>query len=79
LENVAKRYLIHAAAYNLGLILRAIFGHGTPKGKADALGLLIVAFLRLVIAILMPKSSHVGSRCQDFTGQPRLTLHAVSS
>lgn len=78
LENVAKRYLIHAAAYNLGLILRAIFGHGTPKGMADALGQLIVAFLRLVIAILMPKSSHVGSRCQNFTGQPRLNLHAVS-
>jgi hypothetical protein len=41
-ENVTKRYLIHAAAYNLGLVMRAIFGQGTPKGMADALGRLIM-------------------------------------
>jgi hypothetical protein len=44
LENVTKRYLIHAAAYNLGLVMRAIFGQGTPKGMADALGRLIIRF-----------------------------------
>jgi transposase len=34
--NVAKRYLIHIAAFNLGLIMRKLIGFGTPKGWADA-------------------------------------------
>ncbi len=35
-ENIAKRYLIHTAAFNLGLIMRKLLGFGTPKGCADA-------------------------------------------
>jgi transposase len=35
--NVAKRFLIHAAAANLGLVLRHRLGAGTPRGLADAL------------------------------------------
>ena len=31
-ENVHKRYLIHVAGYNLGLILRLLTGAGTPRG-----------------------------------------------
>lgn len=37
LANVNKRYLAHGMAYNLALVMRALFGHGTPKGLADAL------------------------------------------
>jgi transposase len=33
---IAKRYLIHTAAFNLGLILRKLTGYGTPRGWADA-------------------------------------------
>ncbi len=36
-ENVSKRYLIHVAAFNLGLIMRKLTGFGTPKGWAAAL------------------------------------------
>jgi len=36
-ENVHKRYLIHVAGFNLGLILRKLTGFGTPKGWASAL------------------------------------------
>jgi transposase len=36
-EKVQKRYLIQVAAFNLGLILRALTGYGTPRGLADAL------------------------------------------
>ena len=32
LEKVRKRYLLQAAARNLGLILRKLFGMGTPRG-----------------------------------------------
>jgi len=35
-EKIAKRYLIHTAAFNLGLILRKLTGYGTPRGWADA-------------------------------------------
>jgi len=35
-ENIAKRYLIHTAAFNLGLLMRKLTGFGTPKGWADA-------------------------------------------
>ncbi len=37
--NVSKRYVIHAAAYNLGVILRKLLGVGTPRslqGRAAA-------------------------------------------
>ena len=30
-ENVQKRYLIHVAGYNLGLIMRLLTGAGTPR------------------------------------------------
>lgn len=32
IENVRKRYLISAAAHNLGLLMRALFKMGTPRG-----------------------------------------------
>lgn len=35
-ENVHKRYLLQAAAFNLGLVMRKIVGRGTPRGLADA-------------------------------------------
>ena len=35
-ENVHKRYLIHVAGFNLGILMRALFGSGTPKEAASA-------------------------------------------
>lgn len=35
-ENVQKRYLIHAAAFNLSLVMRKLVGHGTPRALAAA-------------------------------------------
>jgi transposase len=40
-ENVRKRYLVHVAGYNLGLILRALLGAGTPRGLAARGGVLV--------------------------------------
>ena len=36
--NVEKRWIIQAAAFNLGLILRTLLGYGTPRGLAAARG-----------------------------------------
>jgi transposase len=33
-ENVHKRYLVHVAGFNLGILMRALFGVGTPKEAA---------------------------------------------
>ncbi len=35
--NVEKRYLLHVAGHNLGLIMRLLTGHGTPREAAAAL------------------------------------------
>lgn len=37
-DNIAKRYLVHAAACNLALLMRTLFGKGTPKGAAGGSG-----------------------------------------
>src|SRR5712691_1731410 len=31
-QNILKRLLIHAGAFNLGLLMRQVFGRGTPRG-----------------------------------------------
>jgi len=50
LVNVTKRYLMAAAAHNLGRILRRLFGIGKPKAAAGAVGL--AALAQLLIASL---------------------------
>jgi transposase len=46
-ENIAKRVMVHAAAFNLSLILRRIIGVGTPRQAADRLRLLFSGMLSL--------------------------------
>lgn len=46
-NNILKRLLVHAGAGNLGLLLRAQFGKGTPKGWADLLPDIFVTCLTL--------------------------------
>ncbi len=40
-ENVHKRYLIHVAGHNLGILMRLLIGAGTPK-EAAARGKLLL-------------------------------------
>jgi transposase len=49
-DNIAKRVLIHAAAFNLSLILRQILRVGTARQAADLFVALYFAFLRLTQA-----------------------------
>ena len=44
-ENILKRLVVHAGAANLGLLMRKIFGAGTPKALQ---GSLVVAFSALI-------------------------------
>ncbi len=51
-DNVAKRYLIHVAAHNLGLLMRALFGAGTPRAAADLRLLWLAADDHLLLVLL---------------------------
>ena len=50
-KNILKRYLVHAAAFNLGIVMRQILGAGTPKGVAAMKGLL-QGLLKLLIGLV---------------------------
>ena len=53
-ENVHKRYLIHVAGFNLGVLMRALFGCGTPREAASARSaVLFVIQTEGVMAIVM--------------------------
>jgi transposase len=46
-DNILKRLLIHAGARNLGLVMRRIFGVGTPRGLRDLFSAVYAAWMRL--------------------------------
>jgi transposase len=54
IENVRKRYLISAAAHNLGLLMRSLFKMGTPRGlqqfKTDLDGVISSFYLACLAA-----------------------------
>ena len=49
-DNVQKRYLIHVAGYNLGLLMRLLTGAGTPRE-------FIAMVSAQLLAILQPDGS----------------------
>jgi transposase len=55
LWEVAKRYLIHVAAHNLGLIMRKLFGIGTPRSLQGSLRV----FLALGRVVFGPLEAHI--------------------
>ena len=58
-DNVLKRVLIHVGALNLSLVMRKLWGKGTPRGgqgfSADAM----LAFLRFWLAVLAQQQQTV--------------------
>jgi transposase len=53
-ENILKRLVIHSGAANLGLLMRKLFGKGTPRGLAGVLR----TFISATCASLRPWLSH---------------------
>jgi transposase len=47
LESIRKRYLVQVAGYNLGLLMRKLFGVGKPRVLQGAAGLLTMLFWAL--------------------------------
>jgi transposase len=52
-ENVHKRYLIHVAGHNLGILMRLLIGAGTPKEAAVRRAFLFVNYRDDSLAILV--------------------------
>src|SRR6266566_4252742 len=46
--NILKRLLVHVAAFNLGLVMRKLFGKGTPRGLQGYRATLFLSLLRLL-------------------------------
>jgi transposase len=49
--NILKRLLIHAAGFNLGLVMRTSIGVGTPRGLQGALQALLCSLTRLTTSL----------------------------
>jgi hypothetical protein len=56
-DNIIKRLLIHAGAFNLGLVMRKLLGNGTPRGFQGRLNalLLIIQLLWKVSVSAVPR------------------------
>ena len=46
--NILKRLLVHAAAFNLGLVMRQLLGRGTPRGLQGYEAAFFLTLLRLL-------------------------------
>ena len=56
-ENIAKRLLVHIAAFNLGLLMRKRFGVGKPRclqGLSAAPGFALIALFDTLVALMRP-------------------------
>lgn len=85
IDNVRKRYLISAAAHNLGLLMRSLFKMGTPRGlqqfKTDLEGVVSPAYLNWLATTRFWKSRATSERlpidsCPALGPEPNLALGA---
>jgi transposase len=53
-ENILKRLVVHSGAANLGLLMRKLFGKGTPRGLAGALRAILSAAKAPTGLLLIP-------------------------
>ena len=72
-SNILKRVLVHTAALNLGLLMRALVGVGTPRslqGQLQGLAAALAALFRYAFAVFRTDWSHVCVRLRA-TAIPR--------
>jgi hypothetical protein len=60
-DNVHKRYLVHVAGHNLGILMRLLIGAGTPrKAAARALVYAFFFYSEEAVTILLVAASYGG-------------------
>ena len=64
--NILKRLLIHAGGFNLGLLLRALLGVGTPRSLQDRGGRTVAALLYLIHMVHEPLTVRESSAVAQF-------------
>ena len=78
--NILKRLLIHAGAFNLGLVMRQGLGVGTPRGLQDC-GAAVIAILVAIGALIAPlwtcRGPHARGALPSFTPNHRHELLPV--
>jgi hypothetical protein len=74
-ENLRKRYLVHVAGYNLGLIMRLLIGAGTPReflaGTSAHLLLLATADGTVFFILFTATNSETAMLAVSFKPEPR--------
>jgi transposase len=79
--NILKRLLIHAGGFNLGLVMRQVFGVGTPRGLQGRLAAamaVVVALWTLVEHLRLAMDAHPVVTPHGFTPSHHLTLLPVA-
>ena len=60
-ENVHKRYLVHVAGHNLGILMRLLIGAGTPReAAARALACVFFFYTEEAVTIVFVAASYDG-------------------
>jgi transposase len=81
-DNIRKRLLVHAAALNLGLLMRTLFGVGTPRGlqgRGAALLVLLWALMWHPITTATAIWTHCCLSSAPTESHTRRHAHAVTS
>jgi hypothetical protein len=75
-SNILKRLLIHAAGMNLGLLLRNLYGLGTPRGLQ---GLSFALHFLVGVLAYVTNSENIAIEMMRSNPQPRCTALLPSS
>ena len=68
-SNILKRLLIHVSALNLGLVMRAVCGIGTPRGLQGSKLSDVFSLQQIIIGILWPR----------WVAEPEIPMQKVTS
>ena len=79
-ENARKRFIAHAAALNLGLVMRTLFGYGTPREMAAAIAAAWNLLLRFVLESIVDFRHHlIGTALLQTVDHPSASAAAVAA
>jgi len=70
-QNILKRLIVHAGAFNLGLLMRHVIGRGTPRGLQGRRRLWFLVWL--TVSTLL---AELRARLASYIGVPRAHSHA---
>jgi transposase len=74
--NILKRALVHVSGFNLGLMMRQMFGVGTPRGLQGRVTIVVAILVSVAQALPAALSRHV-SPSVDISGPNRTATYAT--